>query len=235
MHVLALDTTTRSGSVALVTDDRIVIERSGDPARTHAERLPADILGVLHDAGVTLAAVDVFAVACGPGSFTGLRIGIATLQGMAFVNGRRIVPVSALEALAQIGSQLLPAGAVVAAWIDAHRREVFSAPYRVAEGPPFAPARLTEMDAPAVGGPASTLSRWMASATVPSVFIGDGAVMYADVLAGRGAVIPTPALAGAIGTMAVHRARAGDTVDPAGVQPLYIRRPDAELARERSR
>jgi tRNA threonylcarbamoyladenosine biosynthesis protein TsaB len=236
MHVLALDTTTRAGSVALVTDGRIVIERSGDPARTHAERLPADILGVLHDAGVALAAVDVFAIASGPGSFTGLRIGIATLQGLAFVNGRRIVPVSALEALGQIGSQHLPAGAVVAAWIDAHRREVFSALYRVAEGPPFAPARLTEMDAPAVGDPASTLSRWMASATVPSVFIGDGAVMYADVLAGRGAVIPipTPALAGAIGTMAVHRARAGDTVDPAGVQPLYIRRPDAELARERS-
>src|SRR5712692_5758207 len=223
MQVLALDTTTRAGSVALVTDDRIVIERSGDPTRTHAERLPANILGLLHDAGITLAAVDVFAIASGPGSFTGLRIGIATLQGLAFVNGRRIVPVSALEALAQIGSQLLPAGAVVAAWIDAHRREVFSALYRVAEVPAFAPARLTEMDAPAVGGPASTLSRWMASATVPCVFIGDGAVMYA------------PALAGAIGTMAVHRARAGDTVDPAGVQPLYIRRPDAELAREGSR
>ena len=177
MHVLALDTTTRAGSVALVTDDRIVIERSGDPARTHAERLPADILGVLHDAGVTLAAVDVFAIASAPGSFTGLRIGIATLQGMAFVNGRRIVPVSALEALAQIGSQLLPACAVVAAWIDAHRREVFSAPYRVAEGPLFAPARLTEMEAPAGGSPASTLSRGMASGTVASVVSSDSRLM----------------------------------------------------------
>jgi tRNA threonylcarbamoyladenosine biosynthesis protein TsaB len=234
MHVLALDTTTRAGSVALVTDGRVVIERHGDPTRTHAERLPADILGLLRDAGVTLAAVDVFAIACGPGSFTGLRIGIATLQGLAFVNRRRIVPVSALEALAHIGSQLLPAGAVVAAWIDAHRREVFSALYRVAEGPAFTPARLTEMDAPAVGCPASTLSRWMTSAMEPSVFIGDGAVMYSDVLAGRRAVTPAPALAGAIGAIAVHRARAGDTVDPAGVQPLYIRRPDAELARERS-
>ena len=85
MHVLALDSTTRAGSVALVTDDRIVLKRSGDPTRTHAERLPGDILGLLHDAGVALAAVDVFAIASGPGSFTGLRIGIATLQGLAFV------------------------------------------------------------------------------------------------------------------------------------------------------
>jgi tRNA threonylcarbamoyladenosine biosynthesis protein TsaB len=234
MHVLALDTTTRAGSVALVTDARVVIERSGDATRTHAERLPGDILALLHDAGVKLAAVDVFAIASGPGSFTGLRIGIATLQGLAFVNGRRIVPVSALEALAQIGSQFLPVGAVVGAWIDAHRREVFSALYRVAEGQAFAPARLTEMDAPAVGDPASTLSRWRARANVPSVFIGDGTVTYAEVLAGSGAIIPPPALAGAIGTMAVHRARAGETVDPAGVRPLYIRRPDAELARESS-
>jgi tRNA threonylcarbamoyladenosine biosynthesis protein TsaB len=234
MHVLALDTTTRAGSVALVIDDRVVLERSGDPTRTHAERLPGDILGLLHDAGVALAAVDVFAIASGPGSFTGLRIGIATLQGLAFVHGKRIVPVSALEALAQIGSRCLPAGAVVAAWIDAHRREVFSALYRVAESPLFVPARLSEMDAPSVDGPASTLSRWVASASVPSVFIGDGAVLYAEVLGGMGTVIPPPALAGAIGTMAVHRVRAGKAVDPAGVQPLYIRRPDAELAREKS-
>jgi tRNA threonylcarbamoyladenosine biosynthesis protein TsaB len=234
MHVLALDTTARAGSVALVTDGRVIIERSGDPTRAHAQRLPGDILRLLHDAGVALAAVDVFAIASGPGSFTGLRIGIATVQGLAFVNRRRIVPVSALEALAQIGGELLPAGAVVAAWIDAHRREVFSALYRIGDAPPFMPARLSEVDAPAVGSPASALSRWWASATVPNVFVGDGAVLYADVLAGRGAVIPPPALAGTIGMIAVHRALAGETIDPAGVQPLYIRRPDAELARERS-
>src|ERR1700719_3996936 len=193
MHVLALDTTTRSGSVALVTDDRGGVERSGDPTRTHAERLPGDILDLLRDAGVALAAVDVFAIAAGPGSFTGLRIGIATLQGLALVNRRRIVPVSALEALAQIGGQRLAAGAGVAAWIDAHRREVFSALYRVGEAPPFVPARLSEMDAPAVGSPGSVLSRWRAGAIVPDVFVGDGAVLYADVLAGREAVISPPA------------------------------------------
>ena len=60
MRVLALDTTTRAGSVAVVEDDRIVVQRGGDPARTHAERLPAEILNVLQDAGLALPAVDIF-------------------------------------------------------------------------------------------------------------------------------------------------------------------------------
>src|SRR5258706_6477107 len=99
MRVLALDTTTRAGSVALVEDDPIVAEGEGDEARSHAERLPGDLVTVLKDAGVGLAAIDLFAVASGPGSFTGLRIGIATLQGLAFVGARRMVALSALEAL----------------------------------------------------------------------------------------------------------------------------------------
>ena len=104
MRVLALDTTTRAGSVAVVEDDRIVLQRGGDPARTHVERLPAEILSLLQDAGLALPAVDVFAVAAGPGSFTGLRVGIATIQGLAFVQHRKVVALSALAALAQAGS-----------------------------------------------------------------------------------------------------------------------------------
>src|SRR4051812_46038494 len=105
MRVLALDTTTRAGSVALVDDNMIVEERPGDPSQTHAQRLPAEVLAVLDAHGVTLSDIDLFAVAAGPGSFTGLRIGLATVQGLAFVTRRRIVGVSALEALAQIASR----------------------------------------------------------------------------------------------------------------------------------
>src|SRR5438046_705271 len=91
VRVLALDTTTRAGSVALVEDGRVLDERAGDATRTHAERLPAELLARLDAGDLTLADVDLFAVASGPGSFTGLRIGIATMQGLAFVGGRRIV------------------------------------------------------------------------------------------------------------------------------------------------
>lgn len=232
MLVLALDTTTRAGSVALVSGERILLERVGDAARAHAERLPGDILQLLDDAAVPLSAVDRFAIAAGPGSFTGLRIGIATVQGLAFAGARRVTPVSALEALAQIGSADLPPAAIVGVWMDAYRREVFSGLYRATGAAQYSPARVAEIEGPAVDDPAATLARWQDHP--PDCWIGDGAVLYAAAAGARGRVMAAPALAGAIGLMAAHPARAGEAVDPAGLQPLYIRRPDAEVARERS-
>jgi tRNA threonylcarbamoyladenosine biosynthesis protein TsaB len=100
MHVLALDTTTRDGSVALVDEIGIVEERRGEGSRTHAERLPGELLALAAAHGLSAGDIDLFAVASGPGSFTGLRIGIATIQGLAFTTKRPVVAVSALEALA---------------------------------------------------------------------------------------------------------------------------------------
>lgn len=234
MHVLALDTTTRAGSVALVEDDHIVAEREGDGARSLAERLPGDLVALLKDAGVGLAAIDLFAVAAGPGSFTGLRIGIATLQGLAFVGARPMVALSALEALGQMAARDLAPGSIVAAWMDAHRHEVFSAIYRVTDAPPFAVARVEEIGAAVVDGPAAILSRWKEQG-LPELVVGDGALVYRDQLDGVARISAPPLLAGAIGRMAIARARAGLAVGPAAVQPLYIRRPDAEIERERRR
>jgi tRNA threonylcarbamoyl adenosine modification protein YeaZ/ribosomal-protein-alanine acetyltransferase len=231
MLVLALDTTTRAGSVALVERGRIIAEQTGNPARTHAERLPGEILQLLGHAGVQLPAVEVFAVAAGPGSFTGLRIGIATIQGLALVQQRRVVPVSALEALAHAGSAGLTPGATVAAWMDAHRHEVFSARYKVADAAAFTSARLIELDPPAVGRPEATLERWRRSAA-SDVFIGDGAALYREAIGNGARILPAPPLAGTIGLLAAERAIAGHTVDPAGIQPLYVRRPDAEIDRD---
>src|ERR1041384_6636557 len=102
MIILALDTSTRVGSSAALRGDDVLAEVPGDPSRTHAERLPADLMQALDGAGLVLADVDVFAVATGPGSFTGLRVGIATMQGLALAAGRPLVGVSALDALAQV-------------------------------------------------------------------------------------------------------------------------------------
>ena len=239
MRVLALDTTTRAGSVAVVEDERIVAERRGDDSRTHAERLPAEITALLESRGLALSDVDRFAVAIGPGSFTGLRIGIATIQGLAFVTGRPIVGVSALEALAQMGSGPLGADDIVAAWMDAHRREVFSALYRVTTSPLFDAGRLREIEAPAVGDPAATLMEWTNRGHRPSIFAGDGAVIYKDVIERiaslRAKIVEAPLLAGAIGRMAAGRAVTRGEEAPGGVRPLYVRRPDAEIAREAKR
>ena len=97
MHVLALDTTTREGSVAIVADDCVLFEKSGDVSRSHAERLPEELTTALAVAGLATSNIDLFAVASGPGSFTGLRIGIATIQGLAVVHRKRVVPISALR------------------------------------------------------------------------------------------------------------------------------------------
>ena len=237
MRVLALDTTTRAGSVAVVDDGHVIGERGGEAARTHAERLPAEIVVLLEACGLALADIDLFAVASGPGSFTGLRIGIATMQALALVGGRRMVGVAALDALGHLASREARAGAYVTAWMDAHRRDVFAALYRVAAAPLFEAERLCDVEGPTVGDPAAIVSRWRREVGNARVDVmGDGATLFADVIA-RAApawrVSAPPLLAGAIGLMALERSRRGDTVDPAGLHPLYIRRPDAEVARDR--
>jgi tRNA threonylcarbamoyladenosine biosynthesis protein TsaB len=232
MKVLALDTTTRAGSVAIVDGDRVIDERGGDAARSHAERLPGEMLAIAAATQTPLASIDLFAVASGPGSFTGLRIGIATVQGVAFVQGRGMVGVSALEALAHCASVGLSAGAHVAAWMDAYRRDIFAALYRVTDAPAFDPDRLVELDPPSVDSPAAIWARWTNEFVVPSVVIGDGAVLY-EAIVTPSRVMRPPLLAGAIGRLAVSYVRRGGGVHPSAVHPLYVRRPDAEITREK--
>jgi len=239
MLVIALDTTSRAGSTALARDGEIIGVQTGLAGRTHAERLPKDLLDLLARHGLGLPDVDVFAVAAGPGSFTGLRIGIATVQGLAFATGRPIVAASTLDALALLGSS--PGDdLLVAAWIDAQRREVFSALYRCGPHVHDAAADATIIDEASVAGPHATLERWkplMAGRRVR--FVGDGAVTYRDLVAAAAepcteVVVPAPPLAPAIARIATRKATQGLATAPHAIRPLYVRRPDALLARERS-
>jgi tRNA threonylcarbamoyladenosine biosynthesis protein TsaB len=234
MRALALDTTTAAGSVAIVEDDRVLVERIGEATRSHAERLPGDLLQALDSGGLAIGDIDLFAIAAGPGTFTGLRIGIATIQGLAFVCGKPVVPVSALTALAVAASGDLPAGQIVGAWMDAHRGDVFSAVFRTADRPPFDRERLEALEDAAVGDPVAVLARWKKAGHLPAVLAGDGAIAFATAVPPQVSTRGQLPLAGVIGQMALAAARAGDTVDPAGIQPIYIRRPDAEIARDKS-
>jgi tRNA threonylcarbamoyladenosine biosynthesis protein TsaB len=233
-RVLALDTTTRAGSTALIVNNHIVDERGGDAARTHALRLPDEILTLVSANQCALSDIDLYAVATGPGSFTGLRIGIATIQGLAHVHNRRVVGIPALEALAHAASRDLPADALVAAWMDAHRHDVFAALYRVGAAASFSRPRLVEIEGPSVGSAASTLARWRALGIgLPALFVGDGAVLYADEIAREafgGRVAAPPLLAGAIGLLASDRA--AEAVEPSALRPLYVRRADVEISRD---
>jgi len=240
MLVLALDTTSRAGSVAVAKDGRVLDLQAGDAGRPHAERVPACLVRSLERAGSTLSDVDVFAVAIGPGSFTGLRIGIAAIQGCAFAAGRPVAGVSALEAIALAVWAAGNPGARtrLGVWMDAQRQEVYSALYDVAGAGPD--ATLETIEGPTVGDPASTAGRWhqlLRTAWCPVA--GDGAVRYRDLLTeAAGSPVPViepPPLAATIALVAEQRARAGECTLPHAIRPLYVRRPDAELARDRRR
>lgn len=224
--ILSLDTTTRSGSVAIVRDEVVLHEQVGDPTLMHAQRLPGDLMTACGAAGVAIEDVELFAVAAGPGSFTGLRVGIAAIQGLAMARGRRVVPVSTLEALA---ASAPGDPSRVASWMDAQRGEVFAQIFG-REG-----TRLTTLTGAINAAPAVVLDRHRPELE-GAVFHGDGAVRYKDqIVAALGAsariVDPVSPLAGAIGVIA---AREPDrAVLPHAIVPIYVRRPDAEIARDR--
>jgi tRNA threonylcarbamoyladenosine biosynthesis protein TsaB len=213
----------------LAEDGRVIIARAGDGSRTHGERLPLELMTLLDDARLSLADIDRFAVAIGPGSFTGLRVGIATIQGLALAKNALVVPVSTFEALAWRAKE---EGTVVAAWIDAHRGEVFASL--------FAPDGTTVLQSPSSLPPQQTLESWRdALAACPRIrFTGDGAVKYAAAIRralGDAVAIDAdiPILASAIA--AIAGADPSRAVHPHAIVPLYVRRPDAELARDRRR
>jgi tRNA A37 threonylcarbamoyladenosine modification protein TsaB len=147
--------------------------------------------------------------------------------------------VSALEALAHLASGDVAVGGLVSAWMDARRRDVFSALYRVAPFPVFDPRRLLEIEPPQVAAPATTVERWRGiGLDEPAVFIGDGAEAFAETISAaypHARVRPHPPLAAALGRIGVGYAAAGLAIDPGAVRPLYVRRPDAEVERDRRR
>jgi tRNA threonylcarbamoyladenosine biosynthesis protein TsaB len=223
MLTLALDTTTRAGSAALAREGRVIELVASDASRPQAARLPSELMELLDRHAVTLADIELYAVATGPGSFTGLRIGIATMQGLALAHGKPLVGVSGLDALARVAD-----APRVATWVDAWRGEVYAAVYENGR----------EVMAPTVARPGDLLDVPLPKIEEPTVFIGDGAQTYRDLIlstlgsAASMADSPAPLIAGAIAVMATEAARAGHRPRPHAIRPLYVRRPDAELARD---
>lgn len=235
MLVLALDSSTRRGSVALARDGALLDVRVGDPAVRQAVRLPGALSDVLAAHGQTWHDVDLLAVAAGPGGFTGVRVGLATMQGLALALDRRVFVASTLDLLARAAMDARPAAALVGAWMHGMRDEVFTALYAVE---PYRGTRPRLVAGPSVGSPAAAAAAW--AAQVPAgelAVIGDawpdlGAAL--DVAFGqRLQPCALPPLAGVLAGEATRHAH--EAVGPAAVRPLYVRRPDAVLAREQAR
>jgi tRNA threonylcarbamoyladenosine biosynthesis protein TsaB len=227
--ILALDTTTRGGSVAVTDGDRVRAMLSGDESRTHGERLPGELGHALDAAGITRDRIDLLAVATGPGAFTGLRIGLAAMQGLAMTLKKPVIGISALDALAEQTSGI--DADFVLPWMDAQRGDVFATLIDRRTGITIEPATAAS--------PHAMLEAWRPHLTGRrAIFIGDAADRDRALIGNPAEqwVARTPiALAPQIARLAHRRALLGEGGAPHALTPIYVRRPDAEIERERHR
>ena len=165
MLILAFESSARAASVALVEDGRLISQYSQCSGLTHSRTLLPMAEDMLKNAELSLDKVDLFAVAHGPGSFTGIRIGVSTVKGLAWAADKPCVGVSTLEAMAWHG---LAAGGLVCPVMDARRSQVYNALFQVENGKPV---RLCE-DRPIA---LSQLAEELRTLNAPAFLIGDGA------------------------------------------------------------
>ncbi len=219
MNLLAMDTGQAACSVALWRAEGIAAHRYRAMAKGHAEALVPMIEEVQCEAGFSFDELDALAVTIGPGTFTGLRVGMATARGIAVAAGKPLIGVTTLEAIAwPAREEATEAGAAIAAAFDARRNEIYLQAFE-AEGAALTEPGLADLDSCAGSLPER-----------PFLCVGTGASLVAEHLAAAGR---TATLSGAsplpdarsVAAIAVRRGVTSDV--PPG--PLYLRAPDAKL------
>jgi len=212
LTILAIDTTSEFGSLALSRDGQIVAERVLHSPDGFAHVLFQAISELLRTASIPLEDIDIFAAASGPGSFTGVRVGLAAVKGLAEAEGKRAYGISTLRALSCLGS-----GNTRAAILDARRGEVFAGIY----------GRDSHEIAPEMVGP---LPKWLAHLPAPvDEFVIFAGSPFASALQGLPCTELSRSLASAIALCAARDAAEGIPGDPTALDANYVRRPDAEL------
>lgn len=223
MKVLGIDTSTMMGSVGLIDDDMPVALYSLSIEVTYSERLMETIDTLLKAVRLRIEGIDGFAISTGPGSFTGLRIGLATVKGLCMATGKEAAPVSTLEALAL---NMPYCSYSICPVLDARKKEVYAALFRYDEDGSL--KRLTD---DMVISPESLVEMIKG----PVVFLGDGVYTYGDILKRKSgsnahfapvnAMIPSGLSVASIG---LSKLKKGETLSKTGV-PSYIRRSEAEI------
>ena len=223
MKIIAVDTATTSCSAAIVDDGLVSAELTTVNNQTHSKHLMNMIDTVCGMSGAKIADMDGFAVTIGPGSFTGLRIGISTIKGLAWSLNKPVVGVSSLDALAW---QCAPGKYLVCVLLDARKHEVYSCRYRNHDG------ELNKVGAEQVVAPVEAIN----DISEPCLFVGNGAVLYKEeIVAKLGALahfagwnqdnIRASSVAGISLSRFIHQ----ETDDVALLVPQYIRKSDAEF------
>jgi tRNA threonylcarbamoyladenosine biosynthesis protein TsaB len=233
MKVLAIDTTTFLGSIALVEDSRLVAASQQGIQVTYSERLISSIDHLLEGARWDLSDLDLIVVAKGPGSFTGLRIGLSTAKGLAVALNKPLVGVSSLKALA-FGSAMHDG--VTVSVIDARREEVYAAAYR------FEGGRLIETLIDEGVWPPSELVKKLNESEGKLALVGDGVRRYIDLFnkgLGKKLIEVNDSQhfphAGYLAMLGREVFEEGGGDDVVSLVPNYLRQSDAEIGLKKSK
>jgi len=222
MKILALETSTMLGGVAVADEDGLIAEIRLNVKTTHSERMMTAIDWALKQSDVALDQIDAVAVASGPGSFTGLRIGLATAKGLCYATGKQLVLVPTLEALAW---NFPYCKHPICVMLDARKGEVYAALF------------LWKGDAFVTLVPETSIrpEDLLGDGEGPVVLAGEGAMRYRDrilsaigeraIVAPLHKMVPSPSN---IALLGVYKARRSEFADLATAQPLYVRRSEAE-------
>ena len=223
MYILGIETSTMTGSVAIITEDRLIAEYTLNTKTTHTERLMSAIDHIVRSASLRIHDIDGIAVGLGPGSFTGLRIGVTTAKSLAYSIQKPIVVIPSLDALA---SQYLFTDLLICPILDARKREVYTALYRNTG------ALVARVSAYSVIAPEHILRE----IEEPALFLGDGVFPYRQDIettlgqyahfADAAHLLPRGSL---IAKLGCDRLMAGECDDCFALTPLYIRKSDAEI------
>lgn len=225
MRIIAIDSATSCGGIAILEDHQILASLVLNVKKTHSERLLKNIDYLLKECDLQIGDMDVVAVSIGPGSFTGIRIGMACAKGLAYSTGKPLVGVSLLEALALRNAER---GILICPVLDARRNEIFGAAYKRDEET----RKMTEI----LPGRAEPLEKFLENIKEKALFCGDGAMKFKDVIekvSGERAIF-APAnrnlpSAVEIAMLGLERLSLGETDDIKALSPLYLRAHDARL------
>lgn len=222
MKVLGIDTSSNVASAAVIDDDKIIAEFTLNLNKTHSQLLMPMIDNMLSACECDIKDIDLFAVAVGPGSFTGLRIGIATAKGLAHACGKKIVPVGTLEALAY---NLPYAEHIIVPIMDARREEVYTGGYIWDED------GFREIEEPHAAPLAECLDG--CGELLDVIFVGDGVPVYKEKIVQRlgeralfvpaGCSLQRGASVAALGLKNKEKA-----LECEKICPVYIRKSQAE-------
>jgi tRNA threonylcarbamoyladenosine biosynthesis protein TsaB len=228
MIVLGIETSTMTEGVAVVDGQRVLAEHRTDVGSTHAEQLMPVILQTLRSANLVFDDINGIAVSIGPGSFTGLRIGLSTAKGLCLARHLSMAAVPTLDGLAY----LLPfCQYQICPILDAKRKEVYTAFYNTTEG---VPKRRTDYRS-------IRPEHLLDDISEPTVFLGDGAGVYEELIKER---LGSQALfapfhltvpnGSAIAFLGHQLLSEGKEADIRNIEPLYLRKSDAEIQRKLS-